>query len=223
MFEGFAHLLPEPTRLTRILDFDIENRPESYWVVDRPTARITAIASAWVGDHDSMQVDLITAGGGYEEYDRMLLSFVERYNEADMVTGHYVSRHDLPIINGALYDRGLPLLGPKLYCDTKTHMMKKADVPATQEWLLELLDPQCPIGIPLVKYHMSQRTWRDANFLSPEGVKQTRIRVSTDVHAHEHMRAAMLDRNMLRPPQVWNPGGGLSESSLGRAESGEAK
>lgn len=203
-------------RSLRILDFDIENRPESYWAPDMPTARITAIASAWVGDHDSMRVDAITAGGGYVEYDAMLSNFVARYNAADMVTGHYITRHDLPIINGALYDRNLPLLGPKMYCDTKTHMMKKADVPATQEWLLELLDPQCPIGIPLVKYHMSQRTWRDANFLSPSGVAQTKIRVSTDVHAHEHMRQAMLDRGMLRSPAIWNPGGGWSESSEGR-------
>jgi len=199
-----------------ILDFDIENRPESYWVVDRPTARITAIASAWRGDHDSMQVDAITAGGGYAEYDRMLERFVDRYNDADIVTGHYIRRHDLPIINGALYDRNMPLLGSKMSSDTKLDMFKKADVPATQEWLLELLDPQCSIGIPLVKYHMSQRTWRDANFLSTEGVRQTRIRVSTDVHAHEHMRDAMLERGMLRAPRVWDPGGGRSEVSEGR-------
>lgn len=211
-----------PSRGLRILDFDIENRPESYWVPDMPTARITAIASAWVGDHDSMQVDLITAGGGYAEYDQMLTNFVERFNEADMVTGHFISRHDLPIINGALYDRGLPLLGSKRFHDTRTHMFKKADVPATQEWLLELLDPKCPLGYPLIKYHMSQRMWRDANFLSPEGVEQTRIRVSTDVHAHEHMRAAMLGRGMLRPSQVWNPGGGFT-SDAGRVETGDNK
>jgi hypothetical protein len=146
----------------------------------------------------------------------MLERFVERYNEADLVTGHYISRHDLPIINGALYDADMPLLQPKMYSDTKTHMFKKADIPATQEFLLELLDPKCPIGIPLMKYHMSQRTWREANRLSPEGIEQTRVRVINDVHAHEHMRQAMLDRGWLRAPQLWNPGGGWSESSEGR-------
>lgn len=210
-------------RPLKVLDFDIENRPESYWMADRPTARITAIASAWVGDHDTMQVVQLTAGGGYDEYIAMLQAFVARYNEADMVTGHYIRRHDLPIINGALYDADLPLLGPKLTSDTKLDMFKKADVPATQEFLLELLDPKCPIGIPLVKYHMSQRTWRDANFLSPGGVEQTRIRVSTDVHAHEHMRQAMIDRGWLKQPSLWKPGGGFSEVSVGRAESGESK
>lgn len=196
----------------RVLDFDIENRPLSYWQPDRPTADITSIASMWVGDHDSMEVLLL----GEVTTEEMLARFVTRYNEADIVTGHYISRHDLPIINGALYDFDMPLLGPKLYCDTKTHMFKKADVPATQEFLLELLDPQCPIGIPLIKYHMSQRTWREANRLSPEGLEQTRIRVLNDVHAHSHMREAMLDRGWLRAPSMWEPGGGYSEVSEGR-------
>ena len=46
-------------RELRVLDFDIENRPLSYWVPDMPTCDITSIASAWVGDNDSMKVDLL--------------------------------------------------------------------------------------------------------------------------------------------------------------------
>ena len=153
----------------------------------------------------------------------MLERFADRYNQADMVTGHYIRKHDLPIINGALYDENMPLLGPKLTSDTKLDMMKKADIPATQEFLLELLDPQCNIGIPLIKYHMSQRTWREANRLTRKGVEQTRIRVQNDVHAHEHMRDAMMARGMLRGPKMWNPGGGFSEASAGRADTGESK
>lgn len=214
----------------RILDFDIENRPLSYWVPDMPTCDITSIASAWVGDHDSMKVDLLAPPCWHKGHEQgcpdmpdymvttevLLNRFVERYNQADMVTGHYIRRHDLPIINGALYDMDMPLLQAKLTCDTKLDMMKKADIPATQEFLLELLEPQCPIGIPILKYHMSQRTWREANRLTRAGVEQTRIRVINDVHGHEHMRRAMLDRGMLRSPSMWRPGGGFSESSEGR-------
>jgi len=193
----------------RVLDFDLENRPLSYWQPDRPTAQITAIASAWVGDHDSMEVLLL----GELTMEEMLSRFVERYNQADLVTGHYIRRHDLPIINGALYDNDMPLLGSKLTCDTKLDMMAKADIPATQEFLIELLDPQCPIGIPVEKVHMTQRDWREANTLSPEGRRKTRIRVASDVHGHEHMRDAMLQRGMLRGPSTWEPGGGRSEQS----------
>jgi len=39
--------LPTVRSKQRILDFDIENRPLSYWIPDQPTAEITAIAWAW--------------------------------------------------------------------------------------------------------------------------------------------------------------------------------
>lgn len=198
----------------RILDFDIENRPLSYWVQDRPTAEVTAIASMWVGDHDSMEVWLLQPG--MDGPGRMLERFVERYNEADMVTGHYIRRHDLPIINGALYELGMPLLSAKLTCDTKLDMFKKADIPANQEYLIELLKPTCPLGWEPYKEHMSQNDWREANRLVPNGLKRTATRVSSDVHSHMHLRDEMLARGLLRPPSIWNPGGGFSEVSEGR-------
>ena len=222
----------------RILDFDIENRPLSYWMADRPTADITAITSAWIGDHDSIETMLLAPPcyhKGHEEVcpdwpegvvnqRTMLERFLARYNRADMVTGHYIRKHDLPIINGALYDLNMPLLEAKLTSDTKLDMMKKADIPATQEFLLELLQPQCPIAIPLEKHHMSQRTWREANRLGRAGIEATRVRVSTDVHAHWHMRDEMLRRGMLRGPRMWNPGGGFSEVTGGGVQViGESK
>jgi len=204
-----SDLLPAGGRALRILDFDIENRPLSYWMADRPTAQITAIASAWVGDHESMRVDLYD--GTESSYLDMLNAFVDRYKQADMVTGHYIRRHDLPIINGALYElKDFGLLDEKLTCDTKLDMFKKADIPATQEFLLEVLDPRCPKGIPIFKQHMSQRDWREANTLSADGLQKTAVRVSSDVHAHEHMRDAMLTRGWLKRPSMWRPGGGFS-------------
>ena len=182
----------------RVLDFDIENRPLSYWMPDRPTAEITAIASCWVGEPDSMDVLLLGEVSG--EY--MLRKFVERFNEADLVTGHYIRKHDLPIINGALMELGLPTLTSKLTSDTKLDMFKKADLPATQEYLLALL------GIPVQKVHMTQQDWREANRLTPVGIAKTRKRVTSDVYGHMLLREAMLARGMLRGPRVWNPGGG---------------
>jgi len=205
----------------RVLDFDIENRPLSYWQPDRPTAEVTAIASCWT-ERDkygrflfgSMQVDLLTPWD--DGPSDILLAFLERYNEADLVTGHYIRMHDLPIINGALYELGLPLLGPKMTCDTKMDMFKKADVPATQEFLLETLRVADDDGKPLQKFHMSQSDWREANRLTPEGIEKTKARVSSDVRDHIYLRAAMLERGMLRAPRMWNPGGGFSESTEGR-------
>lgn len=199
----------------KVLDFDIENRPLSYWMADRPTADITAIASCWIGEPESMQVDLLGEMTGEE----MLWRFLERYNQADIVTGHYIRKHDLPIINGALYElhvTGIPLLGPKLTCDTKLDMFVKADIPATQEFLLETLGVTDIYGKPFKKFHMSQSDWREANRLTPKGLAHTRERVTSDVFAHMALREEMLKRNMLRAPRLWKPGSGYSEVTEGR-------
>lgn len=179
----------------RVLDFDIENRPLSYWQPDRPTAEITAIAMAWVGQPKSLEVVLL----GRETMVEMLTRFCEWYHKADLVTGHYIRRHDLPIINGALIENGLPVLGAKMTCDTKLDMVRKADIPATQEFLLETL------GVEGEKYHMTQKMWREANRLTEGGRDQAERRVSSDVLAHMAMRAEMLHRGLLGPPKVWRP------------------
>ena len=141
---------------------------------------------------------------------------MERYEQADIVTGHYIRRHDLPIINGALMELDLPLLGPKLTIDTKLDMFKKADIPATQEYLLEVLDVRDVYGKPFRKYHMSQNDWREANRLSPIGLRKTMERVASDVYAHMALRLEMTRLGMLRPPRVWDPGSGFSEVTEGR-------
>lgn len=179
----------------RILDFDIENRPLSYWTPDRPTAEITAIASCWTDDPSSMQVYLL----GVHTPEAILNSFVERYNEADVVTGHYIRRHDLPIINGALMEYGLPKLGAKMTVDTRLDMYKKGDIPATQEYLSELL------GIDYPKVHMTQMQWRDGNRLTKSGIKATEKRVTGDVLQHMALRKKMAELGLLSVPKSWRP------------------
>jgi len=182
-------------RALKILDFDIENRPLSYWTPDRPTCEITAIASCWYNDINSMSADLL----GVTDTVIILSNFVSRYNEADMVTGHYIRMHDLPIINGALLEFGLPKLEPKLVCDTRLDMYKKGDIPATQEYLGEIL------GVTIQKYHMTQNDWRTANRLLPAGLEATRKRVTTDVYQHMLIRGKMLELGLLKPPRMWAP------------------
>ena len=142
-----------------------------------------------------MQVHLL----GYDDPLLMLEAFVERYNEADMVTGHYIRRHDLPIINGALMEFGLPKLEPKLTCDTRLDMYKKGDIPATQEYLGILLN------LPFPKVHMSQNDWREANRLTESGIEATRARVSGDVYQHMALRTKMVEHGLLSSPKIWRP------------------
>jgi len=193
----------------RILDFDIEARPLSWLGGDFVTREITAIAACWTtydGDDRSWPVEsraLTTAKGSSR---KMLRWFLDLYNEADMVTGHYIRGYDLPNLNGALKEAGLPLLGPKLTCDTKLDLVKSSGVSKSQESLGAMLGLEAP------KVTMTQADWREANRLTPKGVAKTIERVTGDVRQHIELRAVLLERGMLGPPRMWSP----TPSGVGR-------
>lgn len=184
-----------PKRSIKILDFDLENRPLSYWVDGKTTTEITAIASCWADDLDSMLTYLL----GEDEPIDMLQGFYERYCAADIVTGHYIRNHDLPTINGALMEYGMPPLPPKLTIDTRLDMIKKGDIPASQEFLCD------QFGIPFKKVQMGQKKWREANRLTKAGLEETWERVTGDVEQHMALRLEMVNRGLLSAPKVWSP------------------
>ena len=183
-------------RKLRILDFDIENRPLSYLGQDYTTAEITAIAWCFDGEPATMTCVLL----GRDDPEQMLREFVKRYDAADMVTGHYIRMHDLPIINGALVERGLPCLADKLTCDTKLDLVKKGPViSASQENLCAML------GLRKPKVHMNTVMWREANRLTPAGLKLTAERAIGDVLQHMELRHALVARDLLSEPKTWRP------------------
>jgi hypothetical protein len=179
-------------RPRRILDFDIENRPLTYLGGDYTTAEVTAIAWSFVGS-DTISSALLGAVEGEE----MLSLFREAFDQADMVTGHYIRKHDLPIINGALLEYSLPPLGDKLTEDTKLDLIKRKDFSASQESLAATL------GVTAPKVHMDQHSWREANRLTARGLEATKQRVEGDVLQHKMLRARLLELGMLHPPRVW--------------------
>lgn len=186
----------EVTRVRlRVLDFDIENRPLSYLGPDFTTAEITAIAWQFIGEPKS----LMCVALGELALQDMLQLFCEVYDQADVVTGHYIRKHDLPVINGALLEVGLPSLKPKLAQDTKLDLGQMKYLSASQESLAGTL------GVKAPKVHMTQPGWREANRLTPEGIAKTKKRVMGDVKQHIQMRAKLIQRGLLGPPQEWRP------------------
>lgn len=184
------------TRPLRILDFDLEQRPLTYWTPDRPTGDITAIAAGWTNQSVSkVQARLV----GQVSQREMLEWFVGLYDEADMVTGHYIRRFDLKQLQAALAEHGLPGLKPKLVQDTKTDLIRWGDLPASQEYLAEML------GIRAPKVPMSQHSWRQSNRLTDGGLMLTYRRVVGDVRQHMAMRKALVKRGLLKPPSMWRP------------------
>lgn len=183
----------------RILDFDIENRPLNYAGRDYTQGDITAIAWSWYGE-DEVEVETLRPYPyDYSTRLSMLARFAAAYDRADMVTGHYVRGHDLASISGALVEMGMYPLGPKLVSDTYTDLKRLKTISKSQENLSEMF------GIPNPKVHMSQAAWREANRLTPEGIALAVERVTGDVRQHKALRAALIERDLLKAPRMWRP------------------
>lgn len=197
----------EPVRRQklRILDFDLENRPLSYWYDGNTTAEITAFGWSWV-DSDHVSTMLLTRSGGYEDeegVERSPRETLERFRdvltEAGMVTGHYIRRHDLPILQAAMLEQGIEALPSLLTQDTHSDLPKRKDLSVSQENLAAMFD------LPEPKHHMTQTEWRKANRLTAEGIASARKRVVDDVIQHKALREELLRRDLLGPPRTWSP------------------
>lgn len=183
-------------RRVRILDFDLENRPLSYLGQDFTTAEVTAIAWCFDGEPKTMRCVLL----GRDDPEQMLREFVARYNAADMVTGHYIRMHDLPILNGSLIEQGMNPLEEKLTCDTKLDLVSKGPVfSASQENLSAML------GLVAPKVKMNTVLWREANRLTSAGLKLSAKRAIGDVVQHMALRRELVKRDLLGPPKAWRP------------------
>jgi hypothetical protein len=178
----------------RNLVFDIENRPLSYQGEGYTNAEVTAIAASFT-DEAHVHVWML----GEVDQETMLSGFKGLYDEAGIVTGHYMRMHDLPMINGSLIEVGLPILSPKLTCDTYLDLVKRKELPSGQGELAEMF------GLPEEKVIMSQTKWRRGNRLRHMGVQQVRERVVGDVVQCKALRAELISRGLLKAPRVWSP------------------
>lgn len=186
-------------RTARTLDFDIEARPLSWIGGDFVSREVTAIAARFL-DEDETYVWLL----GEDDPVDMLNGFRVLYDNADIVTGHYIRGYDLPNLNASLIDNGLPPLDAKWSVDTKLDLVKRQGISASQESLAATL------GISAPKVQMTQRDWRDANRLTPEGLEKTRERVTGDVRQHIEMLAELRRRKLVGPGKVWTPQAGAA-------------
>jgi DNA polymerase elongation subunit (family B) len=180
-----------------ILDFDTECRPMHYneW---RPESQITAIAWSWGAALDGhVYVELLEPDGSNEA--AMLRRFLLAYVDADVVTGHYVRKHDLPLLNDHYVRLGMPPLLPRMVQDTQADMTAIKGLGKSQDNLATTF------GLASAKHHMTGADWRLANQLSEEGAEMTKKRVVDDVRQHMELREAMVARGLLKPPRMWAP------------------
>lgn len=177
----------------KILDFDIETRPLSWYGGDLVSKEVTAIAAKFIGDPGEPFCWLL----GEVTTEEMLGGFLELYNEAGMVTGHYIRGYDLPTLNAAYTEFGFEPLGSKLAQDTKLDLLKRSGLSGSQESISAMF------GLENPKVHMTQEDWRLANRLTPEGIQRSKERVIGDIEQHIEMRQRLIERKMLGRPKVW--------------------
>lgn len=183
----------------RTLDFDIEARPLSWYGGDWVTREVTAIACRFL-DEDIPYVWLL----GEDDPVDMLKGFRILYDNADIVTGHYIRGYDLPNLNAAYLEYGLPGLDEKWSVDTKLDLVKRQGMSSSQENLAAML------GLTHPKVQMNQAKWREANRLTPEGIELTRERVVGDIEQHIEMLGELRRRKMVGPGKLWTPKPGTS-------------
>ena len=189
-------------RPQRVLDFDVEARPLHWISGDYVSKEITAMAWAWVDDPDNVECYLLGETSPVE----MLTAFLDAYDRADLVTGHFIRGYDLPMINGSLTEYGMPALSDKWTHDTKLDLVRRQGLSGSQENLGAML------GLSHPKVRMDQRKWRDANRLTPEGRLLARERVIGDVKQHIEMRARLLELGYLAEPKKWESGKAPAET-----------
>lgn len=187
----------------RILDFDIETRLVGFYEAGRfkpKGCEPIAIACSWESSKNVAVWTLTPDATKYHEsMQSMLDGFLGFYNDADVVTGHYVLKFDLPILTSIMFERGMVPLGEKLVSDTKNHLVNFEGLSKSQENLSEMLE------LAEDKFHMNDPRWRDVTRLLPEGLVYARDRVTWDIKQHKAMRAALLELGYLNPPELWKP------------------
>lgn len=197
-----VHINPMPIQIRnrplRVLDFDCECRPLHWIGGDYVSREITAIAWAWV---ENPQPDPTVVLLGELTLPEMLKWFVAAYDQADLVTGHFIRGFDLPLINSALVEQQMPALGDKMTHDTKTDLLKFSGLSKSQENL------GASLGLAHPKISMNQQKWRAANRLEPAGFAYVRERAAGDVLQHIEMRQRLLDLGYLAPPVKWQSKG----------------
>ena len=162
----------------------------------RAESQMTAIAWSWVG---SEHVHCRVLEQDLSNERSMVEAFLRAYNKADVVTGHYLRKHDLPLLVDHCMRLGLPLPKPVLVSDTMLDLPQVKGLGKSQANL------SATFGVDAEKHAMTRAQWRVANALDARGRAEARKRVVDDVIQNKQLRAELLQRGLLGPPKTWSP------------------
>jgi hypothetical protein len=189
------------TRPARILDFDIETRRIGFHDAGRFApggCEPIAVAWKWVDD-GALEVRALPERWSHYQLHKLVTPLFEAMAQADIVTGHYIRKFDLPILAGVALELGIEMPAPLLTVDTKLDLQNVAGLSQSQENLGELL------GLEASKFHMNDHRWREAARLTKAGMDAARERVVDDVIQHAQLYHVLTTEGRLGPPVEWKP------------------
>jgi DNA polymerase elongation subunit (family B) len=186
------------TRPTRILDFDIETVAAGFADPDWVPQKVTCVAWSWVGS-DTVESTVCGPAGIFGKPGKrvqMLKPFLKELAKADVVTGHNITRFDLPVLNAEVMRLRLPVLGAVRVQDTMK-LARSKGFKKGQDVLGRLfrLEEQ--------KLSLNWQDWQDA--YDEAGWPTIRERAESDVLMHKELREELLTLGYLKPIRVWSP------------------
>jgi len=184
----------------RVLDFDIETRRIGFHSAGRfapDGCEPIAVAWKWHGSDADPIVKTLNRQWTLNSLKWMVRPLFEAMAEADVVTGHYIRKFDLPILAGVAMETGLKFPRPLVTLDTKLDLVDSAGLSKSQENLGALL------GLEASKFSMNDNKWRAAARLTEEGLAEAQTRVVSDVIQHEELFTALRNAGQLGGPTIW--------------------
>jgi uncharacterized protein YprB with RNaseH-like and TPR domain len=175
----------------RVWCFDIESRPGPWGGGDFTFKHMLSIAGGYEGERVEYLAPGFTAGA--------LEDFVAPLRGGALVVTHNGIRYDLPLLNGMMVKMGLEPLPPMLVCDTYAQLVKRG-----QAFSASLGNMAQRFGIS-AKGGMSEYGWERVYENDPEWLEKLRTYNITDVEVTLELRAALIERKLLKPARVWRP------------------
>ncbi len=172
--------------------FDVEARPGPWGGSDFTFRNMLSIAAGYSKDDIAYLAPGFTPGA----LEDLITPLRQR---GVLVVGHNVTRYDLDLTNGMLMKWGLTPLGPQLASDTLRHLKKRG-----YAFSGSLGNMSKRFGVQH-KGSMSEYDWEQVYAGDPEYLDKLRRYNMGDVVTTLALRAELLRRQVLKPPQTWEP------------------
>lgn len=179
----------KPDGRLKLLCYDIENKPGTYGPGDFTHGKVTAIAAQFIGDGEMRS--WVMRRSSRAQVRRAAESFRKLWEEADIVVGHNIRRHDKKLLDGFYTTLDLPVLPRRRAIDTYLDQPKMAGLSRSLENLCARW------GCPERKIHMPEHAWEFAYDGVPEYVDLMRERCESDVRINIWLYHELLRRRLL--------------------------